>query len=216
MQFNSLWNPVCAFTAGKMGKTFSQLDNAMSAICKYSGWLTCQLDNKILAKISQLGLPWSEDTEQVGQVDRFVSTSLKTIGLRCYLPVHFKGLLTRWPVLINVITLCPFYSMFQIKNLDWAHVPFLCCLLTEQLCPGHILATAEPDKPLLSCLSQGNLIQVDLGALKKHGEGEEKERWGILGNSSKEEYRQEHPAVFSSDVTQAECSPLKWLHSAVQ
>lgn len=58
--------------------------------------------------------------------------------------------------------------------------------------------------------------ELDLGALKEHGEGEEKERWGILGNSSKEKYRQEHPAVFSSDVTQAECSPLKWLHSAVQ
>lgn len=201
MQFNSLWNPICAFTAGKMRKTFSQLGSAMLAIHKFSGGLTCQLDNQILAEISQLGLSWSKDPEQVGQVYRFVSTSLKTIGLRCYLPVHFKGLLTRWAVLINVITLCPFYSMFQIKNLDWAHVPFLRCLLTEQLCPGHILATAEPGKPILSCLSQGKFFQVDLGALKKHGKGEENERWGILGNSSREEYRQEHPAVFSCDMT---------------
>lgn len=134
------------------------------------GGLTCQLDNQNLAKISWLGLSWSKDTEQVGQVYRFVSTLLKTIGLRRYLPVHFKGLLTRWPVLINVITLCPFYSMFQIKNLDWEHVPFLYCLLTEQLCPGHILASAEPGKLILSCLSQGNLVQIDLGALKSTAE----------------------------------------------
>lgn len=194
-----------------MGKTFSQLDSAMLAIHKYSEGLTCQLDNQILAKISQLGLSWSRDTEQVGQVYRFVSTSLKTIGLRCYLPVHFKGLLTRWPVLINVITLCPFYSMFQIKNLDWAHVPFLCCLLTEQLCPGHCRARQIH----LKLPVPGELVSA-FGSTQKAWQRCRKGGWGILGNSSRGEHRQEHPAVFSCDVIQAECSPLKGLQSAVQ
>ena len=114
----------------------------------------------------------------------------------------------------------PRYVLFTVcsRSKPWsaAHVPFLCLLLTEQLRPGHILATVEPGKLILSCLSRVNLHQLDLGALKEHGKGEERTRWGVLGNSSKEEYKQERPAVFSSDTTQAECSPLNGLHSAVQ
>lgn len=190
----------------------------MLAICKYCGGLTCHLDNQILAKISQLGLSWSKDPEQVGQVNRFVSTSFKTIGLRCYLPVHFKGLLTRWPVLINVITLCPFYSMFQIKNLDWAHVLFLCCLLTEQLCPGHILATAERGKPILSCLSQRNFFQVDLSTQKAW------QRWrkGEMGNPRELQQRGIQAGTSSSGCHSflwrdpGWVSPPQGLHSAVQ
>lgn len=66
MQFSSLWYPVYTFTAGKMGKTIWQLDSAVLAACNYSGGLTCQLDNQISLKNSQLWISWSKDTEQVG------------------------------------------------------------------------------------------------------------------------------------------------------
>lgn len=95
-------------------------------------------------------------------------------------------------------------------------VPFLCLLLTKQLHPGHILATVEPGRLILSCPSQVNLLQLDLGALKGHGKGEERKRWGLQGDCSREQYERECPAVFSSDTTQAECSPLNGLHSTVQ
>lgn len=112
------------------------------------------------------------------------------------------------------------YVLFTVcsRSKPWtaAHVPFLCRLLTEQLCPGRILAMIEPGKLILRCMFLVNLHQLDLGALREHGKGEERKRWGVLGNSSKEEYEQECPTAFSSDTTQAECSPLNGLHSAVQ
>lgn len=86
-QFNSLRYPVYAFTAGKTGKTISQSD---SVTCNYFDGLTCQWNNEISAEISQLWISWSKDTEQVGQVYIFVSTSFKTIDLRCYLPCSFQ------------------------------------------------------------------------------------------------------------------------------
>lgn len=54
-----------------------------------------------------------------------------------------------------------------------------------------------------------------MGALKEQGKGEERKRWAVPGSSSKEEYEQECPAVFSSDMTQAACSLLNGPHSAV-
>jgi len=69
----------------KMGKTISQLDSAMLSTCNCSGCLTCQLDNQISIKTPSYGY-LEAATEQMGQVYIFVSTSLKTIGLRCYLP----------------------------------------------------------------------------------------------------------------------------------
>jgi len=109
-----------------------------------------------------------------------------------------------------------FTACSRSKPWTAARVPFLCHLLTEQLRPGHILATAVPGKLILSSLYQVNLLQLDLGALKEHGKSEERKRWGVLGNSSKGEYEQECPAAFSSDATQAQCSPRSGLHSAVQ
>lgn len=69
------------------------------------------------------------------------------------------------------------YVLFTVcsRSKPWtaAHVPFLCRLLTEQLCPGRILAMIEPGKLILHCVSLSEPASTWLGSTQRAWQ-----RWG--------------------------------------